>query len=190
MKNLPRPRFVHHETHMEGPRRELGTPAMGGKRLTACATRPPSENNNILPNLIMSNEAHFHLTGFVNKQNYRCSINTNPQWLHETPLHSSKVTVWCGVARTVTSERYLHMLNAFLVPQLGRIEHLETSWFQRDGATAHTANISMDRLRQQFPSQLISRFGDIHWPSRYPDLSNIDFFLRGYLKEKIFSTRK
>ena len=41
VKNLPRPRFVHHETHMEGPRRELGTPAVGGKCLTACATRPP-----------------------------------------------------------------------------------------------------------------------------------------------------
>ena len=40
-KNLPRLRFVHHETHMEGPRRELGTPAVGGERLTACATRPP-----------------------------------------------------------------------------------------------------------------------------------------------------
>ena len=39
-KNLPRPRFVHHETHMEGPRRDLGTPAVGGERLTACATRP------------------------------------------------------------------------------------------------------------------------------------------------------
>ena len=39
MKNLPRPRFVHHETHMEGPRRELGTPVVGGERLTACATR-------------------------------------------------------------------------------------------------------------------------------------------------------
>ena len=38
-KNLPRPCFVHHETHMEGPRHELGTPAVGGKRLTACATR-------------------------------------------------------------------------------------------------------------------------------------------------------
>ena len=23
VKNLPRPRFVHHETHMEEPRREL-----------------------------------------------------------------------------------------------------------------------------------------------------------------------
>ena len=41
VKNLPRPRFVNHETHMEGPRRELGTPAVGGERLTACATRPP-----------------------------------------------------------------------------------------------------------------------------------------------------
>ena len=40
-KNLPRSRFVHYETHMEGPRRELGTPAVGGERLTACATRPP-----------------------------------------------------------------------------------------------------------------------------------------------------
>ena len=40
-KNLPRASFVHHETHMEWPRRELGTPAMGGERLTACATRPP-----------------------------------------------------------------------------------------------------------------------------------------------------
>ena len=39
-KNLPRPRFVHHETHMERPRCELGTPAVGGERLTACATRP------------------------------------------------------------------------------------------------------------------------------------------------------
>ena len=33
--------FVHHETHMEGPRRELGTPVVGGECLTACAMRPP-----------------------------------------------------------------------------------------------------------------------------------------------------
>ena len=38
------PRFVHHETHMEGPRREPGTPAVGGERLTACATMPPEIN--------------------------------------------------------------------------------------------------------------------------------------------------
>ena len=39
-KNLPRPRFVHHKTHMEGPRCELGTPVVGGEHLTACAMRP------------------------------------------------------------------------------------------------------------------------------------------------------
>ena len=43
VKNLPRPRFVHHEPHMEGPRCELGTPAVGGERLAACATRPPEQ---------------------------------------------------------------------------------------------------------------------------------------------------
>ena len=43
VENLPRTRFVQHETHVEGPRRELGTPAMGGERLTAYATRPPLE---------------------------------------------------------------------------------------------------------------------------------------------------
>ena len=32
-KNLPRPRFVHHETHMEGPRRELGTPNNNGPNI-------------------------------------------------------------------------------------------------------------------------------------------------------------
>ena len=42
VKNLPKPRFVHHENHMEGPRRELESPAVGGERLTACATRPPN----------------------------------------------------------------------------------------------------------------------------------------------------
>ena len=32
-------RFVHQETHMEWPRCELGIPIVGGKSLTACATR-------------------------------------------------------------------------------------------------------------------------------------------------------
>ena len=39
-KNLPRSRFVHHETHVEGPRRELGTPAVGGERHEAALPHP------------------------------------------------------------------------------------------------------------------------------------------------------
>ena len=40
-KNVARLRFVHHETQMEWPRRELWTTAVGDERVTAYATEPP-----------------------------------------------------------------------------------------------------------------------------------------------------
>jgi hypothetical protein len=49
--------------------------------------------------IIMSDEAHFLLDGTVNKQNYTYWAQENPQQLHQKPLHSSKVTVWCGIAK-------------------------------------------------------------------------------------------
>ena len=48
------------------------------------------------PSIIFSDEAHFWLNGFVNKQNMRYWSATNPNALLETPLHPQKVTVWCG----------------------------------------------------------------------------------------------
>ena len=47
--------------------------------------------------IVMSDEAHFHLNGYVNKQNFRYWATANLRELHERPLHSPKVTVWCGV---------------------------------------------------------------------------------------------
>jgi len=52
-------------------------------------------------------------------------------------------------------------------------------WFQQDGATAHTVNESMTIVRNMFPGHLISRFGDLPWPHRSPDLSTCDFFSLG-----------
>ena len=40
-ENLTRPRFVHHESHIEWPRCEHGTQAVRSERLTACTTWPP-----------------------------------------------------------------------------------------------------------------------------------------------------
>ena len=48
--------------------------------------------------LITSDEAHFHLSGYVYKQNFRYWSESNPRSLHEKPLHSERVTVWCAVA--------------------------------------------------------------------------------------------
>ncbi|GFX43487.1 transposable element Tc3 transposase [Trichonephila clavipes] len=44
-----------------------------------------------------SDEAHFWLNGYVNKQNCRIWSEDNPQVYIETPLHPEKLTVWCAL---------------------------------------------------------------------------------------------
>jgi hypothetical protein len=44
-------------------------------------------------------EAHFHLCGTVNTQNFRYWAEDNPQIIHQRPLHSSKLTVWCAISQ-------------------------------------------------------------------------------------------
>ena len=58
----------------------------------------------------------------------------------------------------------------------------QRTWLQQDGATSHTSNTSLPRVREIFPGNLISRRGDINWPPPSPDLTPMDFFLWGYLK--------
>lgn len=135
-----------------------------------------NENEDIVHNLWMSDEAHFHLSGYVNKQNFRYWSDTNPRQLHQRPLHSSKVTVWCalsssgiigpyffenerGEAVTVNSERYSQMLQNFFIPQIA--QYGVTGFFQQDGATSHTARVSMNILKDLFPNLIISRNGNI-----------------------------
>ena len=45
----------------------------------------------------MSDEAHFHLIGYVQNQNYSYWVDTNPTEVHERPSHVSKVTIWCAL---------------------------------------------------------------------------------------------
>ena len=122
----------------------------------------------------------------------------------QNPLHSSKVTVWCAVAAfaiigpyffedergnayTVTSESYAHMLLDFFIPRVQGLPVSKTTYFQQDGATRHTAKITMNILRPIFPGHLISRYGDIECPARSPDLSVCDFYLWGHLTSVVYS---
>lgn len=154
--------------------------------------------------LITSDEAHFHLNGFVNKQNFRYWSEQNPCNLMEQSLHCKRVTVWCAVGKfgvwgpyffeendncvSVNSSRYCEMLLGFLKPKLPSLGNNDV-WFQQDGATAHTAAKSLEILKEMFPSRLISIRGDISWPARSPDLAPCDFFLWGYLKEKVYQCK-
>ena len=112
---------------------------------------------------ICSDEAHFHLSGMVNKQNFRYWSQNNPRELHQRPLHSPKVTVWCAMASfgvwgpyffeeegatvTVTSDRYCEMLERFLRPKVAQLladYEPDDVWFQQDGATSHTSRRSLE----------------------------------------------
>lgn len=159
-----------------------------------------------LEEVLFSDEANFHLDGYVNKHNARYWSANNPRQKHSKQLHSKKVTVWCAMSasgiigpyffedargRTVTvnAQRYRAMLNNFLRPALRRLPgyNANTVWFQQDGATAHTAELTLQALTQLFPGTLISMGGDILYPPRSPDLSPLDFFLWGYLKSVVYA---
>nr|CAH7751303.1 unnamed protein product [Callosobruchus chinensis] len=139
---------------------------------------------------------------YVNKQNLRIRGIENLRVMDEKPLHPLKATVWCGVHAggviepdffedavghtvTVTSERYIAMINYFLISELEE-RGLVNMWFQQDGATARTARATMDIVKELFPGRLISRFGDLAWPAKSPDLTAPDFFLCGYLKSRVY----
>jgi hypothetical protein len=95
-----------------------------------------------------------------------------------------------GRVKTVTSGRYANMIATLLTDELATrfLQVNEASWFQQDGATSHTARVSMDVVQLLFRNHIISRNGDIPWPPRSPYLSACDF-LWGHLKSKVYTHR-
>ena len=62
--------------------------------------------------LIMTDEAWFHLSGYVHSQNSRYWDIENPHVIHEAPLHDQKVGVWCAVtARRVIGPIFFMILS-------------------------------------------------------------------------------
>ena len=49
---------------------------------------------------------------------------------------------------------------------------LEDIWFQKDGATSHTANVRINLLETKFGESVILRNGPVGWPPRYMVYAN------------------
>ncbi|GFU04540.1 integrase catalytic domain-containing protein [Trichonephila clavipes] len=64
---------------------------------TASTPTQPSTRSGRKVHLPTSDEAHFWLNGYVNKQNCRIWSEAIPQVYVETPLHPEKLTVWCAL---------------------------------------------------------------------------------------------
>ncbi|GFT75918.1 uncharacterized protein TNCV_2098541 [Trichonephila clavipes] len=143
--------------------------------------------------ILFSDEAHFWLNGYDNKQNCCIWSEANPQVYVETPLHPEKLIVWCalwaggiigpyffkndeGHNVTINGDWYRVMITNFFIPELNN-QDVQELWFRQDGATCHTARATIDLLKDTFGDRLISRFGPVNWPPRSCDLSPLDYFL-------------
>ena len=51
------------------------------------------------------------------------------------------------------------------------------------------AKANMQLLREKFKGRLISKFGNVWWPPRSPDLTVPDFYLWGYLKDTVYKNK-
>ena len=105
--------------------------------------------------IIFSDEAHFDLGGYVNKQNCDIWGTENPHAYIEKPTHPKRVTVWSGFrsrgiigpifleneqgeAVTVNGDCYRTMLNEYLFPK-SEEDDIGNIWFPQDGVTCHKA---------------------------------------------------
>ncbi len=105
----------------------------------------------------------------------------------------TRITVggWCAISlrrvigpiffdKSTDSDVYTGIIQNFIA----LLEEDERyTWFQQDGATAHTAKKIMDVLTEFFEDRIISKGT---WPARSPNLTPPDFFLCAYLKNSVY----
>ena len=183
------------------------TPEDLRKRTTMCQwfCEMIDDDPEFLNDVWFSDEAHFLLSGHVNSKNNIFWGSAPPDYCLEKPLHSSKCTAWVAISKhgiigpfwfedvngqavTINTKRYVEVLRKFWA-ELGQRRGVTRAiqWFQQDGATPHTSNESLEWLHQHFPGRLISRRCDPEWSPHSPDLNPPDFFLWGYLKDRVYA---
>lgn len=153
----------------------------------------PSLNNLIF----FSDEATFHISGHVHKQNCRIWSTEKPVIVNQFESNTEKINVWCAMSsdciigpyffeENVTSQNYLAMLKDYFFPIIQRKRIVSKFMFQQDGASPHFSLIVRNWLNDKLPGRWIGRRGPIEWPARSPDLTPLDFFLWGYVKQVVY----
>ena len=157
------------------------------------------ENDQFVKQIIFSDEATFRLNGNVNRHNCRIWGSTPPTETIKKIQGGAKVNVWIGISYSkvygpyffddnITSVVYLDMLKKCFVPALSR-NTKRNCIFQQDGAPAHYGTIVRNYLDATFPNRWIGRSGHMAWAARSPDLSPLDYFVWGYLKDSVYKRK-
>lgn len=159
-------------------------------------------NNDFGRFVIWSDECHISSDGMFNRNNIRYWSDENR---HVTLARQRQgrygFNISCFVLGgkfvyhifngTLNSQRYLDILNMCLPQLLDNIPlaRLRDIYFQQDGAPCHNSDMIRNYLDENFPKQWLGTRGPIHWPPRSPDLSILDYFLWGYIKNIIYARR-
>lgn len=157
-------------------------------------------NINFMRNILWTDEATFTRAGITNHRNLHVWATENPHAIRETTFQTQfSINVWAGMIddeligpfvlpNRLDQHAYLDFLQNTL-PLLLEDVPLETRrrmQLQLDGAPAHFARIVRDYLNENYP-RWIGRGGPIAWPPRSPDLTPLDFYLWGYIKQKVYA---
>jgi hypothetical protein len=154
------------------------------------------DDDAFMKHIVFSDEATFHMSGKVNRHNCQIWGNENTHEVMEHECDTPKLNVWCALTSdsvfgpfffkeaTVTGASYLNIQQNYAITRIP-----QRYFFQQDGAPPHYANTVKAFLSQQFPGKRIGRRGPIAWPPRSPDLTPLDFFLWGYIRDLVYQTK-
>lgn len=161
------------------------------------------EQPHIMSKILWTDEATFNSAGGVNLHNMHYWAEENPHWIEEVQLQGRwSLNVWCGIVdgkivgpyffdRTLNGETYLDFLENQLPVLLEDIS-LQTRRdmiLQHDGCPAHFSRRVRDYLYVSYPNKWIGKGSIVSWPARSPDLTCLDFYLWGRLKDLVYQTR-
>jgi transposase len=155
-----------------------------------------------LADVVWTDEACFSRNGMCNRQHTHYWALENPRCFTDV-RHQVRfgINVWCAIYSnkfigpifydgTLTGARYLQLLQNVMPDFVENLPvfNLRNVWFQHDGAPAHKTSPVKQYLVTEFGNQIIGYGGFEEWPPRSPDLTPLDFFLWGYLKQQVYAT--
>lgn len=175
-------------------------PGDNERRLEFCnwLDRKLQQNEDFLNNIIWTDECNFSTSGLFNRNNEHYYAVENPHQNQQVRRQGrASFNVWVGLYRNrilgpiiydgnLNSDRYLHFIQNLDALEDEPLNILQQLWWQQDGAPPHNGRAVTQCLNETFPNQWIGNQGVVRWPARSPDLSPLDYFLWGYLKNRLF----
>lgn len=161
------------------------------------------QDESFFEKIIWTDEAHVSNDGVFNKHNHHYWSDSNPhEVIHRQRQRRFDFNVWVALLKNkvlayeifeenLNARRYLRILYGHVVPFMEEIPLVENEFlhFQHDGAPAHNAAEVSETLNREFGNNWIGNRGPIRWPARSPDLSPLDFFFWGFIKDKLYLNR-